>query len=58
MKLLPSIALVALILAFALVAGAAMPTYAGLEPQWPAGPEDPAQLFGPVFWPTKNRPKP
>ena len=41
MKLLPSIALVALILAVALSAGAAAPIYAGFEPQAPVGPEDP-----------------
>ena len=58
MKLLPSIALVALILAFALSASAAMPTYAGFEPQAPAGPEDPGAALRARFWPTKNRPKP
>ena len=41
MKLLSSLALVALILAVALSAGAAAPIYAGFEPQPPAGPEDP-----------------
>ena len=41
MKLLPSIALVALILAVALSAGAAAPICAGFEPQPPVGSEDP-----------------
>ena len=57
MKLLSSLALVALILTVALSAGAAAPIYAGFEPQPPVGAEDPARPCVRVFWPTKNRPK-